>query len=354
MTIDHFLILGAGASYGARIEGSGPPPPLGDHLAEYLREWLEANNPLALPSLRRTQMNNPYDTTTASMELWRNGFDGRLREFLDTARNRKEPRAFEIAANSLRETDPTLIGPLARLIGWSMLTGDKCAFDERPDLYDELFRLPRLRSNIGIISLNYDLLAEEALDRGHREFYRPGPRGSQTLSGMPVFKIHGSINWLRLFSTSVSSNLAAAQAGAASKPVATRSGPEKGLDTRQEYIPPGGRANLVAELKRGSNADQPILALYAEGKPVFSNYECIAAAFDACVTSINANPSASATIIGIRIPPPGDDPRLDAVLAALQSHRTVDYVAKGSEERAAAKAIGFTPVAETLAEFIRA
>jgi hypothetical protein len=107
-------------------------------------------------------------------------------------------------------------------------------------------------------------------------------------------------------------------------------------------------------LKRGSNADQPILALYAEGKPVFSNYECIAAAFDACVSSINANPTASATIIGIRIPPPGDDPRLDAVLAALQSHRTVDYVAKGSEERAAAKAMGFAPAAETLAEFIRA
>jgi len=325
---------------------------MGQQLAHYLLEWLRANDPANNPN--RFGMPNPSDPSTPSAELWRNGLDSKLRDFLLSASATQEPRGFEVAAESLRQRDPDLIRPLNRLVTWSMLTGLQCAFTERADRYDHLFGLPRFQGNLALISLNYDLLAEEALMRAGRDVCWPGPRDKQGRTGLPVFKPHGSVNWLRLFSTPVSATLAVAEQIAASSPIATLSGPQQGLDTGQEYIPPGPRNNLIWELKRQSNADQAILALYAQGKPVFTNHDCIAAAFDACVDAVRQNMSAGATLIGVSIPPEKDDPRLDAILGALRGLTAVDYVAPSPDDRASAQAHGFHLGAKTLEELVSA
>jgi hypothetical protein len=65
------LVLGAGASYGARVGvGATRPPPLRDDLAEYLLAWLSANDPERADPHTHTMMGYELDDNTPDLAVW--------------------------------------------------------------------------------------------------------------------------------------------------------------------------------------------------------------------------------------------------------------------------------------------
>ncbi len=341
-------MLGAGASFGAR-RGLSKLPPLGTDLAWYLRAWLDDNGP---EKWRGNEMFDERHFFAPSGELWAPRVHDRLRAFLQSA----VKDGFEKAAALLHDSDPSLLEPVNRLVAWSMLTGHQCAFLELRDRYDELFARAEFATNLGLISINYDILPEESLGRADRLYCYPGmrvpPAPAGAPLGVPIFKLHGSINCLRLFPTAVGSNYEVVRKISESLPRVIQSGPDQGSDTQREYVPPGDRRNLIYELKHNPYRS-PVLAIYAPGKPVPYNHDCVEGIHRECLAAVARNPSARATIIGVRIPPAGDDERLDAVLHALRGlGGGAEYIARGDDERAAAKALGFKLGARTLEEYL--
>ncbi len=345
-SIRQFLVVGAGASFGAR---DGPErPPLGAGLGEYLLNWLRRNRPVDFAE--RTDMDNPHSSTAPSPELWEDGIDDRLVSFLNSAMV-----DFEAAAGRMWEEEPELLEWLHRLLTWSMLLGRGCRFPQQADRYDELLlALPGFGEGTAIITPNYDILIEEALIRAGREFHYPGARiAASEHRGVPIYKIHGSINWLVQMPYAVSHDLEIARSMAAAQPSVGLSGPagDQHPETHREYVPPGGRDNLILELKRNSSA--PVLAVYAPRKPVPVNFEAVAGVLSKVLGVITTNKGAAATIVGLRLQPREDDPRLHDIVAALAGLRGPKvYVARGDEERERARSLGFEVVAGTFEEFL--
>jgi hypothetical protein len=296
-------------------------------------------------------MDDPSRSSAPSAELWSTGLDVRLRDFLRTAVD----KGFEPAAAELHRTRSNLVEPLNRLVAWAMLLGSECRFSQREDRYDELLALPAFTGKLAVITVNYDILLEEALARASRKFRYPGIRDShQANGGLPVYKLHGSINWLQARIPAVSATYQVAQQISAASPPVTLSGPDKGVETQLEYVPAGSRENLILELKHNGSAGSPILAVYAPGKPVPYNYECVASVQRECLDALRSNPKAGATIIGLFIPPVGDDPRIDEVVADLTKRGgRVEYVAKGTEEKERATHLGFKAIADTLEGYLQ-
>lgn len=353
MIIKHFLILGAGASYGARGVGTGlPKPPLGADLAEYLELWLDANNPDNLKELERVDMENERCPNYSSPGLWQDDTDTRLEEFLAKAKK----LGFEIAAEELWRKDRELAKSLNLLMAWSMLTGKSCSFPEHPDRFDNLLQLSDFSDELAVITLNYDLLLEEAVQRlsaepDHAYFY---PGLSKLTGRIPIFKIHGSINWLQHYPLARSASNSVAERMVRENPPMTLSGPDKVPDTQQEYVPTGERTNLIAELKHDGSARNPILGIYAPGKPIPYNCKCIGRVRSKCLKIVDENQDADVTIIGVHITKPGDDPRLDEVLDALGGlNGEKRYVGPDENDRDAADNRGFRADARYLHELIK-
>ncbi len=347
--IDHFLVLGAGASRGARDGLPGHPlPPLGDGLACYLLNWLDENGP---DKLCGNEMQDDLCTSAPSDDLWTAGLVEPLREFLRSAL----VKGFEKAAAALA---PDLLEPVNRLLSWSMLVGHGCAFPEHHDRLDWLLNGDPFALNLAVITLNYDLLLEEALERAQRSYVYPGLRPltpePANPGAVPIYKLHGSINFLQFYGALRSSDPETLQKFGASQPKVILSGPGNGLDTQVEVVPQGGRDNLIVTLKHRGNARNPVLAIYAPGKPVPYNHNCVANIRDECLKALAGNRSAGATIIGVKLPEPdavGDDPPLDDTLQALRHlDGGVMYIARGDEERARACELGFSTGARTLEE----
>ncbi|HUB06076.1 MAG TPA: hypothetical protein VMB50_03705 [Myxococcales bacterium] len=359
---DHFLVLGAGASFGAR----DPPhrPPLGPKLADYLLTWLTANDPGDDIS-RRMAMEAEQDLTTPAADLFEPAARRRLREFLDHAvdssdfesaarrlivgRRQLEDRvARSVRAGQLAPDDRTAfhqkpIEEINRLVAFAMLGGNaSSAFARRPDRFDELLSLPTFRGRIAVISLNYDILLEEALIRSGRSWGYRGPRRQfPRPGGIPVFKLHGSINWQRLLPVGPGRTLSVGLAGHPLRP-----------DTGHEEVQIA-RPNIIAMLKHSDHP--PVLATYSAGKEVDSNWGCIEGSVRSCLRAIRRSPGARATLFGVRLPASTDDPRLERVARALQVLRgQKEFVNPGEDERAAAESLGFEPRERTLGEYLEA
>jgi len=96
----------------------------------------------------------------------------------------------------LRDRERDLLDKVNKVICVALLGGRATAFAPGKDLYDQLFDLlgSSLRS---VVTPNYDLLAEEALDRvGLTHRYRgivPAPADADVV----LDKFHGSANWFQ-------------------------------------------------------------------------------------------------------------------------------------------------------------
>jgi hypothetical protein len=187
------LVLGAGASYGAR---EAYRPPLGAELAQYLLSWLSLNDSDNLVPDDEIEMLNPRSTAMPG-RLWRPDERQHYEDLRLLLERAVKPMVdgttgFENEMNRLVEENRVeLVRLLHRIMTWSMLTGRGCHFREESDLYGQLLAKKTMRSLGAIITLNYDTLLEEALGRVGIEYYYPG---LEECRGVPLYKLHGSIN----------------------------------------------------------------------------------------------------------------------------------------------------------------
>ena len=112
--------------------------------------------------------------------------------------------AFEDLMNqwAARSEDERRLRLTQRILAFGMLVGRSCAFYEQPDLHDDLLRRLDYDRIVGV-TLNYDLLFEEAILRSGRRFTYPelpGIGGTAFVTegegdSVGIYKLHGSINW---------------------------------------------------------------------------------------------------------------------------------------------------------------
>jgi hypothetical protein len=355
------LVLGAGASLGARVHAAPDRrPPLGYQLAEYLLAWLRANSADNHPSFGMRQR-NPRDATAPSSDVVaRSEFRDRVEPFLQGAIGCD----FEMELRKFM--DSVGIGHLAafnRFLAFALLTGRACRFSESPngDLYDALLCAHGFPAReLTVVTLNYDILLEEAAARvaSVKEpldvLCYPGLRfiHSAVDRAMRVFKPHGSVNWLAVNNhMGTSATLSAIRTRPAEASIFE--GRLVGLDTGQEWVPPGGRTNNVLSLKH-ARREHPVLALYTDGKPVPRNASSIDLHRQACLDHLRAFKDPKVLVVGLRPPyRSNNDPFLDQLFAVLARGRGQRvYVSPSPDDCAAAAAYGLQAIQEGLSEYV--
>ncbi|HVX94656.1 MAG TPA: SIR2 family protein [Polyangia bacterium] len=232
-----------------------------------------------------------------------------------------------------------------RILAMSMLVGRECAFHERPDLFDELLARLVGRRRLMVISLNYDLLFEEALDRAKRVFNYPALEGvalaaSPASDVVPVYKLHGSVNWFSARSFSGSADLEIARES--SRPVKLlNAGSMIASQTYATYVPKG-RGNTFYEWEDGIVTSGPVAAIYGTGKRLLENPEHVQAHRDDCLNSVSGLDRADVVVIGMRPVSAKDDPTTSALmelLARLQGAKI--YISPSESDCAAFRKVDF-------------
>ena len=174
------LVLGAGASFGARAElkEHALVPPIGDALATYILKWLRANHPNRFQRGAWLRAHDPRDARHPGTGLWDMSTYREVTSLLRrVARRSRGALSFEAEVESL--IGSKRIGVLADsnlAIALSMLTGQLSAFRQRADRFDRLLAMHGHRV-AAIITLNYDLLIEQAVQRFGVPFTIPAPNG---------------------------------------------------------------------------------------------------------------------------------------------------------------------------------
>jgi SIR2-like domain len=361
------LVLGAGASLGARSR-CVTVPPLGCGLGGYLLTWLDANDPRdpsrLAPKIHERANHCPRD---AGNGLWREPLLPKLREGLKEVIVRENSAVpgsrapFEVLMDGWigRQDGRDLLITMQKLLAHALLVGRECAFDEHPDLLDRLVRgLPRDRPLI-VVTLNYDILIEDALGRAERRYTYPSVEGvDRTIfvskvqgEPIPMYKIHGSINWLSLESGVVSSDLQVVRQSAKSAEYIDQ-GQFRVVQTYATYVPPHRRA-LLFELERSTKT--PVAAVYGTGKPVVANPRHVDAHRQDCCAEIAKLVEADALVVGLRPVGEDDDPVLHEVLrtiAKLEGEKT--YVNPSDDDCRHFERLGYGTVAKTLEDWLDA
>jgi len=180
------IFIGAGASYGARISQKMLPP-LGHGLLSWLREFV--------PVLQK--------------ETCLIDFRSELEEGRKIINRNLQDENFEVLMSGLTREDRLKLNRLL-LIAFSDIGSRtyirSCSnldlgFRNQADGYDKLItKLNFKNEKWSVVSLNYDLLFEQALIRNDIGFFYPHFRfrfkEDQTqLSGIKIYKPHGSINF---------------------------------------------------------------------------------------------------------------------------------------------------------------
>ena len=244
----------------------------------------------------------------------------------------------------------TILNKVYRAVAWSMLTGRGCRFREGEDGLDALLQHPRFAgAKLCVVTLNYDILTEEALCRLGRKFYYPGVSTEQESTGVQVYKLHGSINWRQVTAIGIGATIEIARENANRNRIeyGTALGHSRltSRETGGNYIPPDGRTNLILTLKNSHNTADAIMAIYGTGKPVATNPTCLERVRKSCLSFIQQQGDADVTIIGVR-PPSGqvDDPTLAQLFDALsKTSGRRHYVGPAIDHCDAARDMGFDP-----------
>lgn len=181
------IVLGAGASFGAREE---PRPPLGAELLGYVASYLDKHDadPLRSSPLSRDEGKHARRLVQSAIERGET-----FEAMINRIRREAEYPAYD---ESLRELTLAIVGALQyERVG---LRVDE-AFAPKPDRYDELVSLiidaGWSKENASFLSLNYDLLLEEALKRATPEPRADYPDDLTVAFDWRLYKPHGSANW---------------------------------------------------------------------------------------------------------------------------------------------------------------
>jgi hypothetical protein len=361
------VLLGAGASLGARARAEVPPP-LGANLGRYMLQWLRSNRPANMLRFAKSKLHDPLAGCElyAGERLWTEPAFSELFAALETlaeselAASPSESTPFELLMDSWwsRHDGRALLHLAQRTLCYSFLVGRHCGFLFRPDLMDTLIRHLSTVRNVTFISLNYDLLLEDALTRAKRAYTYPripGVEGTIFTSngqGAPatIYKPHGSINWLSLRSDGTGSTLEIASKN--SKPVKYMK--QSGIlvaQTHGTYVSQD-RTSLFYELEEAIDVEMPVIAVYGAGKHAIENPEHLDGHRSACREMISDLSNPDVLAIGVRPVSSVDDPVLHKIVASLAgSAGQKEYVSPSSPECDHFERLGFASHRMTFQEW---
>lgn len=249
------LLLGAGASYGARQDSEKKPP-----LGLGLRDWL-------------MQMCSDHSSSYNMVEYHSLIYAGLA--IFDKFHSEEN---FESLLSVLERKDRITMQKLIQIFfsDLSVRCKQDYGFNEYQDNYDELVDLLSPDDSWSIISLNYDILFEQALHRkgiAYHYFNFPYEFGDKKpQNGIPIFKPHGSINFFSQPDIQISTT--------AFEPDDYRGTPTEYYDELGEFSPahpivfagmPGAENVLARAFLSGPYS--PVMANYARGKKSDSNHK---------------------------------------------------------------------------------
>jgi hypothetical protein len=351
-----------------------PRPPLGRQLARYLLDWLDANDPESPTVTRWPEFAPTEDPLIVGPGPWRET------KLLPVVRGALE----EVAAQDAASPEEPHFEPLMdrwagdsktrhqleltqRLLSYSMNFGHRCAFLEQRDLFDDL--LATWNPSV-IVTVNYDLLVEQGLwRRGMRDVHpavpmpsAPGSHVDLVSDGagpiVPLFKLHGSVNWLPVREGAGGADLKMVQELSRQNPMTPRPNeqepgddrtPLHSYDTKHTFEPPNG-GSLRVDLEHGF---VPVLAAYGPRKPLLRNLEHIRAHRQACADLLAAGPVGRVLAVGVRPVTVEDDRTLHDLirqLGALPVEKI--YVSPAEEHCEWFEAQGFMAVRKGLAHYL--
>jgi len=333
------VILGAGVSHGAR---GGHAPPLGKDLLDYLDRYLhlvehEATlNDSGLPFREDGELGKLRCLLNAGKEhhwTYEQLIDQELRNYDPYNENLSLLNRLLVAAFS--PPPVSYNPPIPRL---------DHAFDMRADLYDDLIKALEGKgldsTNLTFITLNYDLLLEQALQRAGVTFNYLLP-GYNRIQGCGFLKIHGSINWWGNF------------------------GPFRQLQQGEPVPYDLTLTTLGKDYKNirvvedpydaciAVDTGDPIIAHYAQGKPAYVNARTLAGIRREAAAECTA--AAEALIIGVHPPvSPREDETLWEMFTSLKARQvSTRYVGLPPDTDTVAEVWRFQPVSMTFRDFVR-
>jgi hypothetical protein len=346
MARDTVLVIGAGASYGARMgEPQGRRPPLGKDLAGYLLGWYDENAPKAEHfDPWNLAMEDETDETAPSDELY--DLAGEVRAILAEAValcTPENPLGFEQVMARLLvegETSRNVLTKVNSVIAVSFLGGEGCFLGRADDTYAQLLR--RLKDRLrGVITPNYDLLSEEALDRVGLTFRYavvPGDDDAQVV----MYKFHGSANFFQTPGSSGGSSLDAARHGV--KPLTAQQ--QSHILSFSNAHPLGvsyPRENAFLEHKHKGAASYPVMVTYGPGKDATDGRHYLDEIRRACRENLQQD--VPARVITLGVSPPrggGDDDAWEELCNVFKSLDCAkDYWSKDNTERQKMARYGF-------------
>ena len=183
---ERILFIGAGASYGARLNQTKQPP-----LGTQLCQWLRVVSPRFLKEIGLIDLHSEIQVA------------------IDLLNKHPNEDNYEVLMSRLDRDDRATLNRLL-LITFSDISerrkyGDLSSFDEgfrnQQDTYDRLLNTLNFKDKSwSVVSLNYDLLFEEAMRRNSISFFYPHFRfnykeDQSGLPGVKIYKPHGSINF---------------------------------------------------------------------------------------------------------------------------------------------------------------
>ena len=372
------LLLGAGASYGARKGLTDPPPPLGRGLAQYLLQWLDANDPDRPGVEWWKTLEHTADPTIVGAEPWRNKkLLAEVRTELQAvvAKDRETDAPHFEALMDRWVKEPLRRGGYRdhleftqRLLSYSMNLGQRCAFIERPDRFDEL--LGSFKPSV-IVTVNYDLLVEQALARRSMRHCHPGipgPAAGDTFRELvsegtgpivPMFKLHGSVDWLPVRTGAAGVDEKIVQAHADANPMTPRTNAVDPADRKGAIISydskhtfePEGSINLRFELDRWDYV--PVVGVYGQGKPLLRNLQHVRDHREACSKLLAESGVGSVLAVGIRPVSKDDDPTVYGLTRWLGKNAVNKLYASPTVEHCKEfEAMGFRALPVGLGEYL--
>lgn len=309
MVRDTVLVIGAGASHGARMsEPRERRPPLGKDLARYLLDWFEENAPR---DYRFDPWNMAMEDATDSApsdDLY--DFAAEVRAVLAEAValcTPDNPLGFEqVMAKLLREGEDNrhVLTKVNSVITVSFLGGKKCFLGRANDAYGELF--DRMKDGLrSVITPNYDLLCEEALDQVGLTFRYASVQGAGD-EQVVIYKFHGSANFFQTPGGSGGSSEEIARRGV--KPLTATE--QKNIRSLSNAHPLGvsyPRENAFLEHKHKGGASYPVMVTYGPGKDATDGRRYLDEIRTACHENLRQEVPARVIALGVSPPRGGGD-----------------------------------------------
>ena len=244
-------------------------------------------------------------------------------------------------------------------------------FEPGADLLDCLLeKLGAPKEKLTVITLNHDLLTEDAIARSvsRTSFTYPEiddyDKSRKDCGPIPVYKLHGSINWLANACHGAYATLELAKAY--SLPSVLHDDEQMDHDGKRRPLPTMetprlvvcDRANAVLNALAPDLSRSPLIAYYVAGKQSSENIRKLDTHFRNCLRRVRRLAQADVTVVGVRpmkrLSHKGkeDDPRLyDVLEEAGRLHGEKRYVG-GTQDFESAKSWGFTHAGETLEAYV--